>query len=169
MRALLLLISLLFASSVVAAQQHSEWQLFRSDADGFSIEMPGTPKVDTRDLGQGVTQKMFTVAVGEETYLASVVQLAAGDGPRNPGEAYFDVLMKAYVNGSTTTLRSSHMTTWVGHTAMEGISDAASATHLIDITAVGDRIYLVVFAGAKGSENEPKAKHLRDSFKVLGN
>jgi hypothetical protein len=34
---------------------------------------------------------------------------------------------------------------------------------------VGDRIYLVVFAGAKGSENEAKAKHLRDSFALLGN
>lgn len=169
MRFLLLLTILLFAFSVAAAQQPSEWQLYRSDADGFSIEMPGIPKVDTRDLGKGVTQKMFSVEVGDESYFASVVQTAPGDGPRNPDETYFGVLMKAYVDGSTTTLRSSHMTTWAGHTAMEGISDAASATHLIDITAVGDRIYLVVFAGAKGSENEPKAKHLRDSFKVLGN
>src|SRR5215471_162561 len=160
MRALLLLATLLFSSSVVAAQQHSEWQQYRSAEDGFSIEMPGTPKVTTRDLGNGVTQKMFSVEVGDETYFASVVQLAPGNGSRNPDEAYFTVLMKAYVEGSNTTLRSSHMTTWVGHTAMEGISDAAAATHLIDITAVGDRIYLVVFAGAKGSENEPRAKRL---------
>jgi hypothetical protein len=40
MRSLLLLAGLFFASSVVAAQQRSEWQEFRSDADGFSIEMP---------------------------------------------------------------------------------------------------------------------------------
>jgi hypothetical protein len=167
MRALLLLSSLLLAVSVVAAQQHSEWPEYRSEADGFSIEMPGIPKVDTRDLGKGATQKMFTVEVGGETYFASVVQLAPGNGPQNPDEAYFAVLMKAYVDGSTTTLRSSRMTTWAGHTAMEGISDSAAGTHLVDITAAGDRIYLVVFAGAKGSENEPKAKHLRDSFKLL--
>jgi hypothetical protein len=169
MRAILLLISLLFAFSTVAAQQHNEWQLYRSVADGFSIEMPGTPKVTTQELGKGAIQKMFFVEVGAESYFASVVQLAPGDGPRDPGEAYFAVLMKAYADGSTTTLRSSRMTTWAGHTAMEGISDSAAATHLIDITAVGDRIYLVVFAGGKGSENEPKAKHLRDSFALLGN
>ena len=169
MRGLLLLVSLLFACSAVAAQQHSEWQLYRSQADGFSIEMPGTPKVTTRDLGKGATQKMFSVEIGGESYFASVVELAAGDGPKNPDEAYFGVLMKAYADGSGTTLRSSRMTTLVGHTAMEGISDAPAGTHLIDITAVGDRIYLVVFAGAKGSENDPKAKHLRDSFALLGN
>ena len=169
MRALLLLSSLLFAFSVVAARQHSEWQEYRSDADGFSIEMPGTPKVTTQDLGKGATQKMFSVEVGGETYFASVIQLAPGNGPRNPDENYFAMLMKAYVDGSGTTLRLTRMTTWAGHAAMEGISDTASATHLIDITAAGDRLYLVVFAGAKGSENEPKAKRLRDSFKLLVN
>jgi len=167
MRALLLLTSLLLAFSVVAAQQHSEWQQYRSEADAFSIDMPGKPKVETRDLGRGATQKFFSVEIGQESYFASVIEMPKGGVPQNPNEDYFNVLMKAYVEGSGTTLRSSGMTTWVGHTAMEGISDSASATHLIDITAVGDRVYLVVFAGAKGSENEPKATHLRDSFKLL--
>ena len=169
MRVLLLITTLLFAFSLVSAQQHNEWEQFRSEADGFSIEMPGTPKVETRDLGKGASQKMYSVEIGQESYFASVIQLAPGDGPRNPDEAYFSILMKAYVEGSTTTLRSSRMTTWVGHSALEGVADAASGTHLIDITAAGDRVYLVVFAGAKGAENEPKAKHLRDSFKLLSN
>jgi predicted Zn-dependent protease len=110
---------------------------------------------------------MFSVEIGQESYFVSVIQMAKGDGPQNPGEAYFAVLMKAYAEGSSTTLRSSRMTTWAGHTAMEGISDADSATHLIDMTAAGDRVYLVVFAGAKGAENEPRATRLRDSFKLL--
>lgn len=167
MRALLLLTTVLFAFSVVAAQQHNEWPEYRSEADGFSIDMPGTPKVDVRDLGKGATQKMFSIELGSESYFVSVIQLAPGDGPMNPGEAYFTVLMKAYAEGSGTTLRSTRMTTWAGHTAMEGISDAAAGTHLIDITAVGNRVYLVVFAGAKGAETEPRATRLRDSFKLL--
>jgi hypothetical protein len=167
MRTLLLLATLFFAFSVAAAQEHSEWQAVRSETDGFSIEMPAAPKITTRDLGNGATQKMFVVEVDPESYLASVIQLAAGNGRKNPDEAYFTVLMKAYVEGSSTTLRSSRMTTWTGHTAMEGIAEAGSMTHLIDITAVGDRIFLVVFAGAKGQENLPKGTHLRDSFKLL--
>jgi hypothetical protein len=167
MRTFLLLASLLFAFSGVAAQQHNDWQEFRSEADGFSIEMPAAPKTTTRDLGNGGTQKMFQVDAGQETYLVSVIELAAGTVPRNPDEAYFTVLLKAYIDGSTTTLRSSRMTTWAGHTAIEGVSDIASTTHLINITAAGDRIYLAVYAGAKGQEAAPKATRMRDSFKLL--
>jgi len=169
MRAFLSLITLLVAFSVVPAQQHDEWRVFRSEADGFSIEIPGTPKVETRDLGKGASQKMFSVEIGSEIYHASVIQLAPGNGPKNPDESYFSVLMKAYTDGSTTTLRSTRMITWAGYPSLEGIADAPSGTHLIDITTAGDRIYLVVFAGAKNSENEPKATRMRDSFKLLGN
>ncbi len=169
MRTLLLLASLLFAFSVVAAQQHTDWQEFRYEADGFSVEMPGSPKISTRDLGQGASQKFFTFEIGQETYMVSVIQLPAGSGTKNPDEDYFARLMKAYVEGSGTTLRSSRMTTWVGHPAMEGVSDAEAASHLIDMTAVGDRLYLIVFAGAKGQETAPKATHMRDAFKLLGN
>lgn len=168
MRTLLLLAILLFALPVVA-QEHSQWQTVRSEADGFSIELPGTAKIETRDLGNGATQKNYTVEAGAETYMASVIYLGQGRGQANPDEPYFAILMKAYVDGSKTTLRSSRMMTWVGYAAMEGIADAPEAAHLIDITAVGDRLYLIVYAGPKGQENTAKGRHLRDSFKLLAN
>ena len=169
MRALVCLITILFAVSIAAAQEHSEsnWRAFRSDADGFSIEMPGTPKTESRDLGEGQTQKFFTLEIGSETYLASVIQLNPGRVPANPDQAYFDVLMKAYTDGSKTTLRSSRIFNWAGRNAMEGIADAEGAVHLIDITTAGDRIFLVVYAGAKGQEATVKGTHMRDSFKLL--
>jgi len=169
MRTLLLLATLLVFAVPVLAQEHSEWQTVRSEADGFSIEMPGTPKISTQDLGDGATQKNFVVEAGAETYLASIINLGKGRGPVNPGEEYFAMLMKAYVDGSKTTLRSSRMMTWAGQTAMEGIADAAQASHLVNVTAVGDRIYLIVYGGSKGQENTTKGKHLRDSFKLLAN
>ena len=168
MRWLICLIVVLFASALAPAQEHGEWSSVRSDADGFAIELPGTAKVTSRDLGEGQTQKFFTVEIGSETYLASVIQLNPGHVPANPDQAYLDTLMKAYTDGSKTTLRSSRMFTWAGRTAIEGIADAESATHLINVTTAGDRIYLVVYAGAKGQETTPKARHMRDSFKVLG-
>ncbi len=170
MRFILCFAILLSAFSAVAAQQHNDvWQVFRSEADGFSIEMPGSPKVTTRDLGSGATQKFYIVEVGQEAYLASMIQLPPGGVPAKPDESYFSTLMKAYCDGSGTKLRSSRMTTWVGHTAMEGVADADSATHLIDMTAAGDRLYLVVTTVAKGEETGSKAAHMRDSFKLLGN
>jgi hypothetical protein len=171
MRALICIITILLAVSMssLAAQEHGSWREFRSDADGFSVELPGSPKVTSEDLGEGQTQRFFAVENGSETYMASVIQLKPGRVPATPDQAYFDVLMKAYTDGSNTKLRSSRMFMWAGRTAIEGISDSDAGTHLIDMTAVGNRIYLVVYAGAKGSENEPKAKRLRESFKLLVN
>jgi hypothetical protein len=170
MRSLICLVTILLSVSIAAAQAHSEsnWREFRSDADGFSIELPGTPKPESRDLGEGQTQKFFTIEIGSETYLASVIQLNPGRVPANPDQAYFDVLLKAYTDGSKTTLRSSRMFTWAGHAALEGIADGDGMSHVIDITTAGDRIYLVVYAGAKGQETTPKATHMRNSFKLLG-
>lgn len=169
MRALICLITILFAVSVAAAQDHSQsnWQQFRSEADGFSIELPAAPKTESRDLGEGQTQKFFTVEIGAETYLASVIQLGPGRVPANPEQAYFDTLMKAYTDGSKTTLRSSRLFTLAGHAGIEGIADAEGSAHLIDIVTAGDRIYLIVYAGAKGQEATPKGTHMRDSFKLL--
>lgn len=167
MRPIISLIIVLFAVSVVAAQEHSGWSVFRSEADGFSVDLPGTPKATSRDLAEGQTQRFFTIEIGAETFLVSVVQLNAGRVPANPDEAYFNTLMKAYTDGSKTTLRSSRMFTWGGHTAMEGISDADGATHVIDITTSGDRIYLVVYAGAKGQEAAARSIRMRDSFRLL--
>ena len=169
MRALICLITILFAVSFAAAQEHgqSNWRELRSDADGFSIEMPTTPKTESRDLGEGQTQKFFTIEIGAETYLASVIQLNPGRVPANPDRAYFDTLVKAYTDGSKTTLRSSRLFTWAGRPAIEGIAEADGATHVIDVTTAGDRIYLVVYAGPKAQETAPKATHMRDSFKLL--
>jgi hypothetical protein len=119
-------------------------------------------------LGEGQTQKFFTVEIAPETYLASVIQLNPGRVPANPDQAYFDILVKAYTDGSKTTLRSSRLFTWAGHAAIEGIAEAEGATHIIDVTTAGDRIYLVVYAGPKAQETGPKATHMRDSFKLLG-
>ena len=169
MRTLICFIVILFAVSIGAAQEHSDtsWREFRSDTSAFSVEMPGTPTETSRDLSEGQTQKFFTVEIGAETYMVSVVQLNPGRVPANPDQAYFDELMKAYTGGSKTTLRSSRLFTWAGRVAMEGLADDENATHLIDMTAMGDRLYLAVYAGAKGQETAPKATHLRNSFKLL--
>src|SRR3954467_13100986 len=104
MRTLLLLATLLLFAVPVLAQEHSEWQTVRSEADGFSIEMPGTPKISTQDLGDGATQKNFLIEAGADTYLASIIHLGKGRGPVNPGQEYFAMLMKASALVTKTTL-----------------------------------------------------------------
>jgi hypothetical protein len=168
MRILLIVAISLLGFCTVAAQPHSEWHVVRSEADGFSVELPAPPKITTAPLANGGTQKNFTLEAGPDTYLVSVIQLPKGSVPASPDESYFDILIKAYVEGSKTTLRSSRMITLAGQAGKEGIADAEPVVHVVDVTAWGDRIYLIVYAGLKGQESGGKATHMRDSFKLLG-
>jgi hypothetical protein len=145
-----------------------EWREFTSDSGGFSILLPDTPKVTARRIGTTTaTQTTFLIERGSNAYLVSVIQLEKGAGPKNPDSTYFQKLIKHYVEGSKTSLRSNKMITLVGRPAMEGITDAPEAAHLVDITAVGDRVYLIVYVGPRGEETGAEAHRMRDSFKLL--
>jgi hypothetical protein len=160
--------ALLLVLPNAATVAQTEWREFRSDSSGFSILLPDTPKVSARRIGTSTaTQTMFLIERGRNAYLVSVIQMQKGTGPKKPDSAYFQNLMKNYAEGSKTSLRSSSMITLAGQPAMEGITDAAEATHLVDLTAVGDRVYMVVYVGPKGQETGPEANRMRNSFKLL--
>jgi hypothetical protein len=162
------LISLFLALQAAPALAQNNWREFRSDTDGFSIMLPETSTVSARRIGTSeATQTMFLIERGRNAYLVSVIQLAKDTGPKKPDNAYFQNLMKNYAEGSKTTLRTSRMTTLAGKPAMEGITDAAEAAHLVDLTAVGDRVFMVVYVGPKGEEKGPVGLRFRDSFKLL--
>lgn len=154
---------------LVDAQAQSQWREFRSPQDGFSIEYPGTPKVTSRRIENSeAVQSDFLLDLGSVAYEVSVIQLPAGAGPKSPDEAYFTRLVNAYAQGSGSKVRSSKMITIAGHAGMEAMSDdGANLYHLTDITAVGDRIYVIVSAGPKGHQESDDAKRFRDSFKLI--
>jgi hypothetical protein len=157
---------LVLQSAATAAQP--EWREFTSDSSGFSILLPDTPKVTSRRIGTSTaTQTMFLIERGSNAYLVSVIQMQKGTGPKKPDSAYFQNLMKNYAEGSKTSLRSSSMITLAGRPAMEAITDTANAAHLVDLTAAGDRVYLIVYVGPRGEETGSEAKRMRDSFKLL--
>jgi len=160
--------ALLLGLQGAARAAQTDWREFTSDSGGFSILLPDTPKVTARRIGTSTaTQTMFLIERGPKAYLVSVVELEKGTGPKNPDSAYFQKLMKNYAEGSKTSLRSSRMITLVGRPAMEGITEAAQAAHVVDITAVGDRVYLVVYVSPRGEETGAEARRMRDSFKLL--
>ena len=162
------LVSLLLALQLMPARAQDQWREFRSDSDGFSIELPQTPTVSARRIGKSeATQTMFLIEQGRNAWLVSVIQLAKGAGPKKPDNAYFQGLLKNYADGSKTTARSSRMTTLAGQPALEAITEAPEAAHLVDLTAVGDRVYMLVYVGAKGQETGPDALRFRDSFKLI--
>ena len=163
-----ILIAPLLVVQVAAAGAQEAWRAFRADADGFSIELPVTPAISARRIGKSeATQTNFLIERGSVAYLVSVIQLAKGSGPKKADNAYYQNLMKNYAEGSKTVVRSTRAATLAGRPAFEGISDAAEAAHVVDLMALGDRVYMVVYVGRKGEEAGKDAVRFRDSFKLL--
>jgi hypothetical protein len=162
----LTLVLLTVQVGVVMAQD--QWREFRSDADGFVVALPQTPAITSRRIGtSNATQTNFLIENGAITYLVSVIQLEQGKGPKNPDRAYFQNLMKNYVEGSKTTLRTSKTATIVGKPGIDGISDAGNSAHQVQVLVAGDRVYMVVYVGPKGQENSADPVRFRGSFKLL--
>ena len=161
-------IALLTLTQIASATAQNQWREFRSESDGFSVSLPQTPVITSRRIGTGnATQTMFLIESGQVTYLVSMIQLEKDKGPKNPDNAYFVNLLKNYADGSKTTLRTSRPATVSGQRGIEGISDTGNSTHITQVTAQGDRIYMLVYVGAKGQESGPDATRFRQSFKLL--
>jgi len=155
------------ALQLVPASAQDQWREFRSDSDGFSVSLPQTPTITSRRVGTSNASQTNFLIDGPTTYLVSVVQLEKGTGRKNPDQAYFQNLLKNYVEGSKTTLRTSKAATIAGKPGIDGISDAGNSTHLVQVLASGDRIYMVVYVGPKGQENSADPTRYRRSFKLL--
>jgi hypothetical protein len=159
---------LMFALQVLPASAQDQWREFRADADGFVVSFPQDPTVTSRRIKDSkATQSMFLIEKGELAYLVSVVHMEKGTGPKNPDLKYFQNLMKNYTGGSGTTLRTSKAATIAGKPGIDGISDAGSSAHQVQIMASGDRVYMVIYVGPKGQENSADATRFRGSFKLI--
>lgn len=162
------LAALMLALQFAPAAAQNQWREFRSDADGFTVQLPQTPDITSRRIGTtSATQTTFLIEAGAITYLVSVIQLEKGKGPQNPDQAYFQNLMKNYTDGSKTTLRTSKAATIAGKPGIDGTSDAGNSAHQVQVVASGDRIYMVVYVGPKGQENSADPTRFRDTFKLI--
>lgn len=163
-----LLFAAVTALQLAPAQAQDHWREFTSDVDGFSIQMPATPTISARRIGSGeATQTTFVIDRGAVAYLVSLIRLEKGKGPAKPDEAYYQNLMKNYAEGSKTKVRTTRMAMLAGKPAMEGIADDGDTAHVVYLTAVGDKVWMVVYVGKRGQENGADATLFRSSFKLL--
>jgi len=156
------------AIQLLPARAQDQWQEFRSEADGFSVSLPRKPEITSRRIGTSkATQTNYLIESGQVTYLVSVVQLEKGKGPKKPDQAYFERLLKNYVEGSGTTLRTSKLATIAGKPGIDAICDAGNSAHQVQVFVSGDRVYMVIYVGPKGQENSPDPTRYRNSFKLI--
>ena len=93
MRLALALIALGIVTAVPAKVNAQSWQEYRPDGGGFRVEMPGAPKLETRQSKAGTPDYYATVAFNKTAFLA--VYSAVDDS--NPAES--ELLLDAVVQG----------------------------------------------------------------------
>ena len=136
-----------------AAPEQPQWTEFKSPERGFAVSFPGTPKTTSAPVeGQNpLLQYDFQVSVGEDTvYSVVVFEYPAGKGPSPDTDSYVK-LVNAYAKGSESRLRKRGPATIAGRSGFEAIADDGKSklSHLIDVVPAGDRIYMLVTAGAQ--------------------
>ncbi len=70
MRLVLALIALGIVTAVPAKVNAQSWQEYRPDGGGFRVEMPGTPKLETKQSKNGNPDYYATVAFKKMAFLA---------------------------------------------------------------------------------------------------
>lgn len=154
-----------------ATPAEPQWAEFKSDAQGFAASFPGTPKTTSAPVdGQNpLVQHDFQASVGDDqVYTVVVFEYPAGKAPK-PDTDYYVRLVNAYAKGSETKLRKRGAATIADRDGFEATADDGKnkLTHLVDIVAAGDRIFMIVSAVPRGSSGSDDAERFRDSFRLL--
>lgn len=151
------------------------WRQVRSAEDGFAAAFPGTARFESHPVAglPGAVQHDWTLNPSKtENYRLSVTAYPPGTLPEAPDFAFYQRLVTAYAHGTRTRLRNRYAKTISGHPGMEAIFDDDATGnglhHLLDIVAVGDRLYMVISAGPDGHAASAGAARFRDSFRLTG-
>lgn len=166
MRVVAALVALGFLAWSGAGTAQEQWAEFSSPQYGFAGLFPKTP---TEQGSPNANQRSFLTDLGNIAYIVSVVDLPPANAPANPDAAYFGRLVEAYASGSGSKVRTQRPATLVGHSGVEAITDDTEHNlyWLVNLTLVGNRLYMVISGGPKGHEASPDAYRFRDSFRLL--
>lgn len=162
----LLLLALLCA---IPARAADDWQELRSVEGGFSVMMPGKPKltVDPPDAA-GITAHSYLVDLGQVAYMVAYSDYPAGRLSKVPAERVLEDARDNLIKDRNVSLRIDRPISLADHPGREVIFEAADGfTQMIRLYVVKDRLYQTISGGPKGHEQTKGALRFHDSFRFL--
>ncbi len=146
------------------------WQTLSSDAGKFRIRMPGMPKEETSDLGDGIKIHQFLLDKGEYAYIVSYNGIASG--PPNP-EAITGLLNKgrdtmvASLKGKLVEEKSISLNGNSGKAIRVSMPDKTGTAYVRGYI-VGDQYYQVMLIGSNKSLDGANGDRYFASFALVG-
>ena len=161
MRLVLALIALGIVAAVPANANAQSWEEYRPDGGGFRVEMPGTPKLETKQSKAGNPDYYATVAFQNMAFLA--VYSAVDDN--NPADS--EILLDAVVQGMSEgkKLLSSKKEMIGGYPARRVLIEDTDKDHFEARVVITDkRLIQALFGGPRGN---PLGQRFLDSFALV--
>jgi hypothetical protein len=137
------------------------WEEYRPDGGGFRVEMPGTPKLETKQSKAGNPDYYATVAFQN---MASLAMYSAVDD-NNPADS--EILLDAVVQGmgEGKKLLSSKKETIGGYPARRVLFEDTDKDHFESrVVITGKRLIQALFGGPRGN---PLGQRVLDSFALV--
>jgi hypothetical protein len=161
MRFVYALIALGVLAVVPVKANAQSWEEYRPDGGGFRVEMPGTPKLETKQSKAGNPDYYATVAFKNTAFLA--VYSAVDDS--NPADS--EILLDAVVQGMSEgkKLLSSKKEMIGGYPARRVLFEDTDKDHFeARVVITGKRLIQALFVGPLGN---PLGQRFLDSFALV--
>jgi hypothetical protein len=161
------------AEPTATTQESSEsWKTFTSEADGFSIDMPGVPaetsQSTTTELGE-IAIHFFQIANGEAQYAVTFndypIEISAED--LNADQVLDDAIEGAGRGGEVESVNRIEVQ---GNPAVEGELNMQETTHVwYRGILVKNRLYQLIMTAPQASKADfaDEAQRFNDSFTLL--
>jgi hypothetical protein len=170
MRVVLSVIVVVVVASRFGAAQEA-WKEVRSQAGGFSVEMPGTPEEGKQALDTAVGKvDMFTfwLEVKDVVYLVSYNDYPSDTIKNSPSGKLLDDWRDGFAKGVKGKVRGEKYITLKSNPGREVIVDAPDdLVFKVRAYLVKQRLYQVLVVTSKSKESSPDATKFLDSFKLL--
>jgi hypothetical protein len=153
-------------SSETRAQ--ANWNEFRSAPGGFTVLLPGEPKVTVVPPDQnGRSEHRFLVDFGDKAYLVAWDDYAPGHLTKANPTMILDAAQGALLKGVNGTLRNSKAVTIGGYPGREFLFDTPDHnTGKVRVYVVRNRLYQVWYLGPTGQETRPDVDKFLNSFQL---
>lgn len=158
-------VAVLSAGNRAAAQN---WIMYAPSGVGYSIELPGQPKVSVNDVGTDAGTAKLTQAIfesGDTAYVASHIDYAPSIIASRSIDGHLDAARDGQVKGGR--LVSEDRIVVSGHRARHVVIAKQRYVVVVRSTLVGRRLFQIVYVGRPGTETGPGAQRFLNSFKIV--
>ncbi|MBI5818981.1 MAG: hypothetical protein HZA88_08325 [Verrucomicrobia bacterium] len=155
--------------TALASQTGIQWKPYRSEAEGYTIQMPGDPKEQPR-LKPDDSHTVKCNVSPHEIYYVNSYGISAEGVARIGVAKFFRTIRDSVLAGNTSySLRSEKEITLDGHPGLEFIVNDPqnNSVILVNVYVVGNRLYQLMAGVPRGSENSTSVLKFFYTFRLI--